>query len=77
MKTMTVTEFKAHALRAITDVADSQEPVVLTKRGEPIAEVVPYRVPTAEAIPGQLAHMLAWEKDIVSPLGADIWDAAR
>jgi prevent-host-death family protein len=77
MKTMTVTEFKAHALSSISNVCESQEPLVVTKRGHPIVEVVPYRETEAKAVPGKLAHMLAFENDIVTPLGAGSWEAAR
>jgi prevent-host-death family protein len=77
VKTMTITHFKAHALRAISDVSGSQEPLVVTKRGRPVVEVVPYRAPAAEALPGKLADMLVFEGDIVSPLGARLWEAAQ
>ena len=77
MKTMTVTEFKAHALKAISDVATSYESLILTKRGKPIVEVVPIQDNPDVAEPGRLAHMFVSEQDIVSPLGAEIWDAAQ
>ena len=38
MKTMAISKFKAHALRVLADVAETQEPVVITKRGKPLAE---------------------------------------
>jgi prevent-host-death family protein len=77
MKTMSVTHFKAHALAVLDDVATSREAVLLTKRGKPLAEVVPYAGPVAKPQPGTLAHMLVREGDIVSPLGAKDWEAAR
>lgn len=77
MKTMTVTEFKAHALQAIAEVSDSREPLLLTRRGRPVVEVSPYREHQLRSQPGRLAHRLIFEKDIVSPLGADMWEAAR
>jgi prevent-host-death family protein len=75
MKTMTITDFKAHALRVVSEVAERKEPVRITKRGAPIAEVVPY----AEAKPaaGKLAETLVFEKDIVGPLGEELWDVCR
>lgn len=42
MKTMTITDFKAHALQVIGEVAQSKEPVIVTKRGKPLAEVIPF-----------------------------------
>ena len=76
MKTMTVTHFKAHALRAIAEVSGSRESLVVTKRGRAVVEVVPYREQAAEAKPGKLADLFVFEDDIVSPLGADLWEAA-
>ena len=77
MKTMTITEFKAHALRAIATVHDTMEPLVVTKHGKPVVRVMPYTVSQDDAVPGKLAHMIAWEDDIVSPLGPDMWGATR
>ena len=75
MKTMTITDFKAHALRVLGEVAAHKEKVLVTKRGRPLAEVVPY----AETKPaaGRLAEALVFEKDIVSPLGEEMWTACK
>ncbi len=43
MKTMAISEFKTHALKVLNEVAKSQETIVITKRGKPLAQVVPYR----------------------------------
>lgn len=77
MKTMTVTEFKAHALEEIKNVAETKEPLTLTKHGRPVAEVIPFRNTKGPSIPGSLAGMLEYEEDIVSPLGSDMWKSAR
>lgn len=75
MRTMTITDFKSHALQVLGEVAASKEKVVVTKRGKPLVEVVPY----SEAKPsaGHLAETLVFEKDILTPLGEDLWDACR
>ena len=75
MQTLGITDFKAHALRVLGQVAATREPVVVTKRGKPLAEVIPFSPETAQ--PGRLADALVFEKDIVSPLGEDIWDACK
>lgn len=75
MKTMAITEFKAHALQVLGNVAARKERVVVTKRGKPLAEIVPYV--GSEAGPGQLANTLVFEKDIVSPLGSESWNACK
>lgn len=77
MRRMTVTEFKAHALEAIAAVAESKEKLTLTKHGRAVAELVPFEGEASHPVPGSLAHLLEHEGDIVSPLGADIWESAR
>ncbi len=76
MKSMTVTEFKAQALKAIAEVSDSREKLVVTKWGAPVVQVVPYSVDVTDAKPGKLSHMFDFEEDIVSPLGAEMWSSA-
>lgn len=75
MKTMAITDFKAHALQVLADVATRKEPVLVTKYGKPLAEVAPYTETKSTA--GCLAEALVFEKDIVSPLGEEMWDAGR
>ena len=41
-----------------------------TKRGKPMAQLHP-------SISGKLSGALVFEKDIVSPLGAKMWEAAH
>jgi prevent-host-death family protein len=74
---MPISEFKAKALRTIDRVAESRLPVLITRRGRPLARVVPYDGPEAASRPGRLASALVFEGDLVSPLGAAAWDAAR
>ena len=75
MKTMAITDFKSHALQVLGDVAARKERVVVTKRGKPLAEVVPYT--EAKSTAGHLAEALIFEKDIVNPLGENMWDACK
>lgn len=75
MKTMAITDFKSHALQVIGDVATRKERVIITKRGKPLAEVVPFA--EAKPTPGHLSDALVFEKDIVTPLGAEMWDASK
>ena len=77
MKMMAISKFKAHALKILDEVAESQEKVVITKRGKPLAEVIPYQRVEGNSKPGKLADALVFEKDIVSPLGEKIWDACK
>jgi len=77
MKLMAISEFKAHALQVISEVAQTQEPVIITKRGKPIAQVVPHREFETKPTPGQLSDTFDFEKDIISPLGEEPWEACR
>jgi len=75
MKTMAITEFKMHALQVIGEVAETRESVLVTKRGKPLAEIVPFT--EKKPAPGKLAEALVFEHDIVSPLGEDLWNVCR
>ena len=77
MKTMAISEFKAHALEVLGEVAKTKESVVVTKRGKPVAEVIPFRGEEDRPTPGKLRDALVFEKDVVSPIGEDDWDACK
>ena len=77
MKTMAISEFKAHALKVLNDVAKSQEIIVITKRGRPLVQVVPHRKSEIKPTPGKLADTFVFEKDIITPLGEGFWEACQ
>jgi prevent-host-death family protein len=77
MKTMAISEFKAHCLQVFGRVARTKETVVVTKRGKPLVEVVPFRDKGKSSEPGRLSETLVFEKDIVSPLGDSTWSACK
>jgi prevent-host-death family protein len=77
MKTMAISEFKAHALKILNEVAKSHETILITKRGQPLAQVVPYRKPLMKPTKGKLADAFVFEKDIITPLGAGLWEACQ
>ena len=77
MKTMAISEFKAHALKVLNEVAKNQETIVITKRGKPLAQVVPHRKSEMKPTPGKLAEAFVFEKDIISPLGEGLWEACQ
>ena len=68
-KTIPAGEFKARCLALLDEVAETGQPLLVTKRGKPVARLVP-----VEAPPG-LLHSVKKEKDLVSPI-AEKWDAA-
>jgi prevent-host-death family protein len=77
MKTMAISEFKAHALKVLNEVAKSQEAIVITKRGKPLAQVVPYHKSEVKPTPGKLADAFVFENDIITPLGEGLWEACQ
>jgi prevent-host-death family protein len=77
MKTMAISEFKAHALKVLNEVAKYQEIIVITKRGKPIAQVIPHRKSEMKPTPGKLADAFVFEKDIITPLGEGLWEACQ
>ena len=77
MKSMAIGDFKAHAVRVVAEVAQIKEGILLTKGGEPVAEVLPFRGGENAPKPGKLASTLVFERDIVSPAADNDWSACR
>ncbi len=73
-QTMGAGDFKAKCLQVLDEVAQRREPLVITKRGRPVARLVPVAPPTA--LFGALAGSVQSEADIVAPLNVD-WAADR
>lgn len=74
MESMTVTKFKATCLSILDDVQKQQKRVVITKRGKPIAEVVPYRKTDRKI---SLKDTVTYLGDIVSPVAEEDWEVLR
>ena len=72
IKTTTVPagEFKARCLALLDRVAETGEELVVTKRGKPVARLVPVEPP-----PG-LRGSVVWEGDLLSPIAQE-WTAAK
>ena len=67
-------EFKAECLSLLDSVAKTRRPLVITKRGKPVARLVP--MPDAPALFGALSASVVGEGDLVSGI-AEAWDAGR
>lgn len=67
-------DFKAKCLQLLDDVAAHREPLIITKRGKPVAKLVPMPVDTQ--LFGALAGSVLGETDIVSPIDIE-WDSAK
>ena len=67
-------QFKAECLSLLDRLARTRRPLVMTKRGKPVAQLVP--MPLAPALFGALAGSVLGEGDFVSGIG-EAWDADR
>lgn len=67
-------DFKAKCLQLLDAVATQREPLIITKRGKPVAKLVP--VPPQARLFGALAGSVVSESDIVAPVG-EAWEADR
>jgi prevent-host-death family protein len=74
-RTMSAAEFKAKCLQAMEQVAATGDPIIVTKRGKPIAQLAPVaRKP--KTLRGFLKGRVKTRKDIISPVNVP-WDADR
>jgi len=68
-------EFKAKCLKLLDEVAATREPLVITKRGKPVARLVPIDDDTRESMFGYLRGTVTILGDIVDvphePLAAE------
>ena len=65
-------EFKAKCLALLDDVAATGRPLVVTKRGKPVARVVPI---DEDELPDLRGSVLE-EGDLIAPIDVD-WHAAK
>jgi len=77
MKTMRAGEFKARCLKVMDEVRVSREPVIITKRGQPVAKLVPVDRRNDDIF-GCLKGVIEIVGDIESPVVApEEWEANR
>lgn len=71
-------EFKAKCLKLMEEVARTREPVIVTKRGKPIAKLVPVEDKPRQKWFGYMAGTVTIHGDIVAPVTDDEeWNAAK
>ena len=71
---MAIGKFKAHCLQALRDVQERCEEIVVTKRGKPIARVVPIENECASPAFGCMKGTGTITGDIISPIAVK-WNA--
>ncbi|MCP4157072.1 MAG: type II toxin-antitoxin system Phd/YefM family antitoxin [bacterium] len=69
MTKLGISQFKANVVEILTRLAETQDDIIITKQGKPLARITPYHEPALAPTPGKLADTLVFEEDIVSPLG--------
>lgn len=65
-------QFKARCLALLDEVAETHVPIVVTKRGTPVARLVPLDEVEPESLLGSVRYDS--EDDLVAPVD-DSWDA--
>jgi prevent-host-death family protein len=71
-KTVPAGEFKTHCLALLDKVARTRQPLIITKRGKPVAKVVPTEAPTSRKLVGSVK----FQGNIVEPI-LDKWDVEQ
>ena len=67
-------EFKAKCLQLLDDVAEQRGTLIITKRGKPIAKLVP--VEPEQKLFGALKSSVVAETDIISPIEVE-WNVSK
>jgi prevent-host-death family protein len=70
--------FKAQCLRVMEEVRKRRQPVLITKRGKPVAKLVPVDEGRSGSVFGSMKGKIEIRGDIVAPvLPPGAWDALR
>tara|TARA_B110000305_G_C19338280_1_gene587728 strand:- start:891 stop:1127 length:237 start_codon:yes stop_codon:yes gene_type:complete len=76
MSEISVSEFKAKALGVLDQVFQTKEEIIVTKRGMPIAKVIPFFSKDTDCS-DRLKDYLIEEVDVVTPMGSGDWESAK
>ena len=71
--TISAAKFKAECLQLMDDVAATHEEIIITKRGKPVARLMPVNE-TPRKLFGCMEGTVTYLGDIVSPIDEE-WDA--
>lgn len=72
VRSIPAAEFESHCLSLIDEVADTGRALVVTKRGRPVARVVPVEDNVRASLLGSVLE----QHDLLAPID-DPWDAVR
>ncbi len=77
MTTVSISKFKAECLALLERVRKTGEPLLVTRRGEPVAQVLP--PPTPDPSEGSAFGVMAGTAeelgDILEPIAPEDWEA--
>ncbi len=71
--TISATQFKARCLALLDEVAESGQPLVVTKHGKPVARVEPLQ--PAPSLRGSVTYLVS-DEELIAPLLIE-WDATK
>jgi len=78
MKKIAAGEFKARCLTLMDDVQATRQPILITKRGKPVAKLMPVANGKRDKWIGRLNGKFKVTGDIVSPVvPLEDWEALR
>jgi prevent-host-death family protein len=77
METLSVSKFKATCLSVLEQVKTKRKKVRITKRGVPIAEIVPVNGVNGKEKKASLKGCVTFIGDIVSPVAEDEWEVQK
>lgn len=78
MKEVAISEFKAKCLALLDQVQKTKKPIRVTRRGKPVAEVVPPTTPRSNDWIGSMKDEIEILGDIVSPASdPEDWEVLR
>jgi len=77
MRSIPAALFKARCLKIMDEVKTRREPVLITKKGKPVARLVPAEEPVRDVF-GCLAGELEITGDLMAPvIAASAWKGSR
>ena len=78
METIAISKFKATCLSLLERVKNTKEPILVTKKGVPIAQVIPAQETDKErSWYACMQDSLEIRGDIVSPVGEEDWEVLK
>ncbi len=76
---MAISQFKATCLAVLERVRQTGQPLLVTRRGKPIARIMPPPPPeqARDSRFGCMKHKIEFQGDIVGPLPDEDWEVLR